>query len=90
MWSSAVEPTTGPILLAVEAVPQSARGLIRTARSGRVADEIVIGTSRRSWLGGLMMGSVAPRVLRRSDLPVVAVPTNGLPRRKRSALPVSA
>ncbi len=41
-------------------------------------------------LGGLMMGSVAPRVLRRSDLPVVAVPTNGLPRRKRSALPVSA
>jgi K+-sensing histidine kinase KdpD len=42
-----------------------ARGLIRTARIGSVADEIVraahkhhadeivIGTSRRSWLGGL-------------------------------------
>jgi nucleotide-binding universal stress UspA family protein len=150
MWSSAVEPATGAILLAVEAVPQShalvvaaaklarhsdaevlvlsvrerdyvrgygwdvrepgeiaetvsqaiyelqragvrARGLIRTARSGRVADEIVyaahkhhvdeivIGTSRRSWLAGVLLGSVAPRVLRRSDLPVVAVPTHAGP-----------
>jgi nucleotide-binding universal stress UspA family protein len=62
-----------------------ARGLIRTARSGRVADEIVyaahrhhadeivIGASRRSWLGRLLVGSVAPRVLRLSDLPVVIV-----------------
>jgi nucleotide-binding universal stress UspA family protein len=78
-----------------------ARGLIRTARSGRVADEIVyaahkhhadeivIGTSRRSWLAGLLMGSVATQVLRRSDLPVIAVPTNAVPRRKRSATPVS-
>jgi nucleotide-binding universal stress UspA family protein len=78
-----------------------ARGLIRTARSERVADEIVytahkhhadeivIGTSRRSWLGGLLRGSVAPRVLRRSDLPVVAIPTNAAPRRKRGAIPVS-
>jgi nucleotide-binding universal stress UspA family protein len=160
MWFSAVDPATGPILLAVEAVPQSqtviaaaamlarrshaevlvlsvrerdyargfvwdirqpgeiaetvsraiydleragvrARGLIRTARTGRVADaivyaahkhhadEIVIGTSRRSWLGGLLVGSVAPQVLRRSDLPVVAVPTNAVPRRGRSATPVS-
>ena len=65
-----------------------ARGVIRTARTGRVADEIVyaahrhhadeivIGASRRSWLGRLLFGSVAPRVLRLSDLPVVAVPTN--------------
>src|ERR1700726_4822529 len=161
MWSPAVEPATGPILLAIEAGPQSqalvaaaaklarqshaevlvlsvrerdfvrgygwdvrqpgeiaetvsraiydleragvrARGLIPTPRGGRGgdeivyaarkphADEIVIGTSRRSWLGGLLLGSVAPRVLRRSDLPVVAVPTNGLPRRKRSGLPISA
>ncbi|HEV2013577.1 MAG TPA: universal stress protein [Candidatus Dormibacteraeota bacterium] len=64
-----------------------ARGVIRTARTGRVADEIVyaarrhhadeivIGASRRSWLGRLLFGSVAPRVLRLSDLPVVAVPT---------------
>jgi len=160
MWSSAVDPATGPILLAVEAVPQSqalvaaaarlarqshaevlvlsvrersyarglawdihqpgdiaetvsraiyeldragvrARGLIRTARSGRVADEIIyaahkhhadeiiIGSSRRSWLGGLLRGSVAPRVLRRSDLPVVAVPTQAR-LRQRSASPVSA
>ena len=61
------------------------RGLIRTARSGRVADEIVyaahkhhadeilIGGSRRSWLGGLLSGSVVRRVLRVSDLPVVIV-----------------
>src|ERR1700737_1535530 len=61
----------------------SARGLIRTARTGRVADEIVytaykhhvseivIGASRRSWLGQLLFGSIAPRVLRLSDLPVV-------------------
>jgi nucleotide-binding universal stress UspA family protein len=63
-----------------------ARGLIRTARSGRVADEIVyaahkhhadeivIGASRRSWLGRLLYGSVAPRLVRLSDLPVVMVP----------------
>ena len=160
MWSPSVDPATGPILLAIEAVPQSqalvaaaaklarqshaevlvlsvrerdyargfawdirqpgeiaetvsraiyelqragvrARGLIRTARTGRVADEIVyaahkhhadeivIGTSRRSWLGGFLVGSVAPQVLRRSDLPVIAVPTNTPPRRKRSATPVS-
>src|SRR6202140_1579869 len=160
MWSSKVEPATAPILLAIEAVPQSqalvaaaaklalqlhaevlvlsvrerdfvrgygwdvrqpgeiaetvsraiydleragvrARGLIRTARSGRVADEIVyaahkhhadeivIGTSRRSWLGGLLVGSVAAQVLRRSELPVIAGPTHTLPRRKRSATAVS-
>lgn len=62
-----------------------ARGLIRTARSGRVADEIVhaahkhrvseivIGASRRSWLGRILFASVAPRVLRLSDIPVVTV-----------------
>ena len=64
-----------------------ARGVIRPARSGRVADEIVYtarkyhaheivtGSSARSWLGRLLFGSVAPRVLRISDLPVVAIPT---------------
>ena len=161
MWSPIVEPTTGPILLAIEAVPQSqalvaaaaklarqshaevlvlsvrerdfvrgygwdvhqpgeiaetvshaiyelgragvrARGLIRTARSGRVGDEIIyaahkhhaeeiiIGTARRPWLVALIRGSVAAQVLRRSDLPVVAVPTNGLARHKRSATPIRA
>jgi nucleotide-binding universal stress UspA family protein len=71
-----------------------ARGLIRTARSGHVADEIVyaahkhhadeivIGTSRRSWLGSLLLGCIAPRVLRRSDVPVVTIPTKGLITRK--------
>jgi nucleotide-binding universal stress UspA family protein len=161
MWSPTVEPATGPILLAIEAVPQSralvaaaaklarqshaevlvlsvrerdfvrgygwdvhqpgeiaetvshaiyelgragvrARGLIRTARFGRVgeeivyaahkhhAHEIVIGTSRRPWLVALLRGRVAPQVLRRSDVPVVTVPINGLARHKRSATPVSA
>ncbi|MDQ6885436.1 MAG: universal stress protein [Candidatus Dormibacteraeota bacterium] len=63
-----------------------AHGIIRTARSGRVADEIVltahrheadqiiIGSHRRTWPGAWLMGSVAPRVLRLSDVPVVAVP----------------
>lgn len=65
----------------------NASGMIRIARSGRVADEIVytarkyhadgivIGSSTRSWLGRLFFGSVGPRVLRISDLPVIAVPT---------------
>jgi nucleotide-binding universal stress UspA family protein len=63
----------------------AARGIIRTARSGRVADEIVnaahkyhvsqivMGASRRSWLGRLFFGSVSPRVLRLSDRPVLIV-----------------
>ena len=160
MWSSEADSATGPILLALEAAPQSqavvaaaaklarqlraevlvlsvrerdyargfawdihqpgeiaetvsraiyeldragvrSRGLIRTARSGRVADEIVyaaqkhhadeivIGTSSRSWLRGLLMRGVAFQVLRRSDLPVIAVPTHAAPRRKRSPKPVS-
>ncbi|HYM97798.1 MAG TPA: universal stress protein, partial [Candidatus Sulfotelmatobacter sp.] len=64
-----------------------ARGLIRTARSGRVADEIlytasrhhadeiVIGKSERSWIGRVLYGSVSPRVLRLAEVPVTAVPT---------------
>lgn len=66
-----------------------ARGIIRRARSGRVADEIVyaagryhadaivIGSSRRSWLGRLLYASVSPRVQRLSHIPVVAVATGG-------------
>jgi nucleotide-binding universal stress UspA family protein len=62
-----------------------ARGVIRIARTGRVADEIlyaahkyhasqiVMGASRRTWLGRLFFGSVSPRVLRLADLPVVIV-----------------
>jgi nucleotide-binding universal stress UspA family protein len=96
-----IAETVSRAIYELERAGVRARGLIRTARSGRVADEIVyaahkhhadeivIGTSRRSWLGGLLVGSVAPQVLRRSDLPVVAVPTNGLRRHKRSATEVS-
>jgi nucleotide-binding universal stress UspA family protein len=93
-----IAETVSRAIYELERAGVRARGLIRTARSGYVADEIIyaaykhhadeiiIGTSRRSWLGGLMMGSVAPRVLRRSDLPVVAVPTKDL-LRQRSASP---
>lgn len=64
-----------------------AHGIIRVARSGRVAEEIVnaahrhgaeqivLGSRPRTWVGALLMGSVTPRVVRLSDLPVVAVPT---------------
>jgi nucleotide-binding universal stress UspA family protein len=64
-----------------------ARGIIRTARVGRVADEIVyvahkhhadeivVGRSERSWLGRLLYSSVSPRVLRLADVPVTVVPT---------------
>jgi nucleotide-binding universal stress UspA family protein len=67
-----------------------ASGVIRTARSGQVAEEIidaahrhragtiVVGSSGRSWLGSLLSSSVSPRVVRLSDLPVVVVPT-GVP-----------
>jgi nucleotide-binding universal stress UspA family protein len=97
-----IAETVSRAIYELERAGVRARGLIRTARSGRVgeeivdaahkhhADEIVIGTSRRPWLVALLRGSVAPQVLRRSDLPVVAVPTRGVPRRKGSALPISA
>jgi nucleotide-binding universal stress UspA family protein len=83
-----IAETVSNALYELERLGVRARGVIRTARTGRVADEIVyaaymhhadeivIGTSRRTWLGRLLFGSVAPRVLRLSDLPVVAVPTN--------------
>jgi len=83
-----IAETVGGAVYQLRRAGVDARGLIRTARSGRVADEIVyaarkhhvseivIGASRRTWLGRLLMGSVAPRVLRLSDLPVVTVPTD--------------
>jgi nucleotide-binding universal stress UspA family protein len=89
-----IAETVSRALYELERAGVRARGLIRTARSGHVADEIiyvahkhhadeiVIGTSRRSWLGGLLLGCIAPRVLRRSDLPVVTIPTKGLITRK--------
>jgi nucleotide-binding universal stress UspA family protein len=80
-----IAATVSDALYELQRAGVSARGLIRTARTGRVADEIVytaykhrvseivIGASRRSWLGQLLFGSIAPRVLRLSDLPVVIV-----------------
>jgi nucleotide-binding universal stress UspA family protein len=85
-----IAETVGRAVYQLRRAGVDASGLIRTARSGRVADEIVyaahrhhvseivIGTSRRSWLGRLLKGSVAPRLLRLSDLPVMTVPTNGV------------
>jgi nucleotide-binding universal stress UspA family protein len=83
-----IAETVGRAVFQLRRAGVDASGLIRTARSGRVADEIVhaahelqvseivIGASRRSWLGRLLMGSIAPRVLRLSDLPVLTVPTH--------------
>jgi MFS transporter, ACDE family, multidrug resistance protein len=80
-----IAATISDALYELQRVGVPARSVIRTARSGRVADEIVyaahkyqvsqivIGASRRSWLGRLFFGSVSPRVLRLSDLPVVIV-----------------
>jgi nucleotide-binding universal stress UspA family protein len=85
-----IAETVGRAVYQLRRAGVDASGLIRTARTGRVADEIVyaahkhqvseivIGTSRRSWLGRLLRGSVTPRVLRLSDLPVVTVPINRL------------
>ncbi len=80
-----IAATVSEAIYELQRVGVSARGLIRTARPGHVADEIVfaahrhradeivIGATRRSWLGGLLLGRVAPRLLRRSDLPVLIV-----------------
>lgn len=80
-----IAATISDALYEFQRVGVPARGLIRTARSGHVADEIVyaahkyhvsqivMGGSRRSWLGRFFFGSVSPRVLRLSDLPVVIV-----------------
>lgn len=95
-----IAETVGRAVYQLRRAGVEASGLVRTARSGRVADEIidaahelqvseiVIGASRRSWLGRLLMGSLAPRLLRLSDLPVLIVPTHRLleePAKKETA-----
>src|SRR6202171_2485604 len=68
-----IAATVSDALYELQRVGVPARGVIRTARSGRVGDEIVyaahkyhvsqivMGGSRRSWLGRLFFGSVSPR-----------------------------
>src|ERR1700674_2047202 len=80
-----IAATVSDALYELQRVGVPARGVIRSARSGRVGDEIVyaahkyhvsqivMGGSRRSWLGRVFFGSVSPRVLRLSDLPVLIV-----------------
>lgn len=82
---SEIAATVSDAIYELQRAGVAARGLIRSARTGQVADEIVyaarkhhvseivIGASRRTWLGQLLFGSVAPRVVRLSDLPVVTV-----------------
>ena len=62
-----------------------ARGVVATARAGKVAEEIiycaekhgvseiVIGFRRRSWFARLVGGSVGRQILQRSPIPVVAI-----------------
>ena len=81
-----IAATVSDIIYELQRVGVEAHGLIRTARSGRVAEEIlyaahkhhaeeiVVGAPRRSWLRRLLSGSVTPRVVRLSDLPVLIVP----------------
>lgn len=56
----------------VEGVPF--REINRVAREDVKADLIVIGTHGRTGLSHLLMGSVAERVVRTSDVPVITVP----------------
>ena len=54
----------------VEGLPSE--GICRVARAER-ADVVVMGTHGHSWLGRLLLGSVAHRVLRTSAVPVLTV-----------------
>jgi nucleotide-binding universal stress UspA family protein len=81
-----IAATVSDAIYELQRVGVEAHGLIRTARSGRVAEEIlyaahqhhaeeiVVGAPRRSWLRRLLSDSVTTRVVRLSDLPVLIVP----------------
>src|ERR1700724_3990628 len=81
-----IAATIGDALYELQRVGVPARGVMRTARSGRVADEIVyaahkyhvseivMGATRRSWLGRFFFGSVSPRVHRLTYQAVTIVP----------------
>jgi hypothetical protein len=114
MWSS--DPATGPILLAVEAVPQSQAVVAAAAKLARQlrVEVLVLSVRERDYARGFAWdihqpGEIAETLsraiyemvaraadarrrlpgLRRSDLPVIAVPTHAAPRRKRNTTPVS-
>lgn len=57
------------------AVGDAAREIVRHA-SGAHADLIVVGTHGHGRLARMMLGSVADRVIRKSDRPVLVVPPN--------------
>ena len=75
-------------LYELQRVGVAARGIIRLAPSGQVAEaiadaaaawratEIVIGSSDRSRVGAWIMGSVAPRLRKVAGVPVVTVATS--------------
>ena len=79
-------------LYELQRVNVPARGVVATARAGKVADEIVclaekngvseivIGLPRRSWLARLLGGSVGRQLLQRSPIPVVAIPSPAVQR----------
>jgi len=54
MWSSAVDPVTGPILLAVEAVPESQRVVAAAAKLARQsrAEVLVLSVRERTYTRG--------------------------------------
>jgi nucleotide-binding universal stress UspA family protein len=72
-------------LYELQRVNVPARGVVATARIGKVAQEIiyfaekhgvseiVIGIPRRSWFARLVGGCVSRQILRRSPIPVVAI-----------------
>jgi nucleotide-binding universal stress UspA family protein len=51
-----------------------AESIIKTAKD-RHADIIVLGSHSRKWLEDIVLGSVAEKVLRESDIPLFIVPT---------------
>jgi nucleotide-binding universal stress UspA family protein len=82
-----IAETVSHVLYELQRAGIRARGVIATARTGRVADEIVyaaekygadeivIGWPGRPWVVAMFRGSVGRRVLQHATVPLVAVPT---------------
>lgn len=65
-----------PVIREIVEEPRVADAILEVAEA-RDADAIVMGTHGRSAVKRFLMGSVAERVLRRSDAPVLLVPAGG-------------